>query len=177
MRKLIILSDLWGKGKSDWYIHYESILKRHFEIVFYDCCELADIDLSDLSEDKIHQQFTNGGIERAVKSLLENEKGNIDAIGFSIGGLIAWKAALEGLKVGNLFALSSTRLRYEEIHPKCTVNLFYAEKDEYKPTEEWFRKLNLEMNVCKEQEHYFYSQKEIAIEVSKKLIEQTKPNR
>jgi hypothetical protein len=177
MKRLIVLSDLWGKSKSDWFIQYETILKSHFEIVFYDCCKMAEIDLSDFSEDKIHHQFTNGGIERAVKALVENEKGNVEVLGFSIGGLIAWKAALEGLKVGSLFALSSTRLRYETKHPKCAINLFYAENDKYKPTEDWFKKQNLKMNIYKEQEHYFYSSKEIAIEVSKKIIEQTKPNR
>jgi pimeloyl-ACP methyl ester carboxylesterase len=177
MKRLIVLSDLWGKSKSDWFVQYETILKSEFEVVFYDCCTLGEIDLSDFSEDKIHQQFTNGGIERAVKTLLENEKENIDVLGFSVGGLIAWKAALEGLKVRSLFALSSTRLRYEEKQPKCAINLFYAEKDKYKPSEEWFRKLNLEMNIYKEQEHSFYCNKEIASEVSKKIIEITKPNR
>lgn len=166
-----MLSDLWGTSKSDWFVQYEMILKSHFEMVFYDCCKLAAIDLSDFSEDKIHHQFTNGGIERAVQALLENEKGNVDVLGFSIGGLIAWKAALEGLKVGHLFALSSTRLRYEEKKPSCSIHLFYAENDKYKPTEEWFRKQNIAVNIYKEQEHCFYSNNEIALEVSKKIIE------
>lgn len=177
MKRLIVLSDLWGKSKSDWFVQYETILKSEFEIVFYDCCKLGEIDLSEFSEDKIHQQFTNGGIERAVKTLLESEKGNVYVLGFSVGGLIAWKAALEGLKIMNLFALSSTRLRYEDKQPNCEINLFYAEKDKYKPSEEWFKKLNLEINIYKEQEHYFYSYIEIASEVSKKIIELTKPNR
>lgn len=176
MNKLLILSDLWGERKSNWLNQYITILENHFEIVFYDSCELAGIDLSDFSEDKIHKQFINGGIESAINSLLKKEKGEVDVLGFSIGGLIAWKAALEGLKVRNLFALSSTRLRYEEKCPHCAVKLFYAEKDEYKPSEEWFRKLNLEMNVWKEQEHYFYGKQEIAIKVSQKIIEQTMPN-
>ena len=176
MKRLIVLSDLWGKSKSDWFVQYETILKSEFEVVFYDCCKLGEINLSDFSEDKIHQQFTNGGIERAVKTLLENEKGNVDVLGFSVGGLIAWKAALEGLKLMNLFALSSTRLRYENKQPTCEINLFYAEKDKYKPSEEWFRKLNIEITIYKEQDHYFYSNKEIASEVSMKIIEITKPN-
>lgn len=177
MKRLIVLSDLWGKSKSDWFGHYETILRCQFEIVFYDSCKLAEIDLSDFSEDKIHHQFTNGGIKRAVKTLLEIEEGNVDVLGFSIGGLIAWKAALEGLKVRSLFALSSTRLRYEVELPSCTINLFYAEKDKFRPSEEWFRELNLEMNIYKEQEHAFYSKQEIATEVSKLIIEVTNRNR
>jgi dienelactone hydrolase len=99
---------------------------------------------------KIHEQFTNAGIERAVKALLDNEKKNVGVLGFSVGGLIDWKAALERLQVGSLFALSSTRKRHEEKQPTCAINLFYAENDRYKPTEEWFRKLNIEMNIWKE---------------------------
>lgn len=174
MNKLIILSDLWGRRKSNWLQQYVSILENHFEIVFYDSCELAEIDLSDYSEEKIHQAFTNGGIERAVEALLDKEKGNIDVLGFSIGGLIAWKATLNGLNTRSLTAISSTRLRYEERCPDCTINLFYAENDNYKPAEDWFRKLNLEMNIYKDEGHEFYSNKEIAAEVSYHIINTTK---
>lgn len=176
MNKLIVLSDLWGKRRSDWINQYVAILENHFEVIFYDCCELAEIDLSDYSEDKIHKEFTNGGIERAVKAILDKEKGNINVLGFSIGGLIAWKAILDGLKAESLTAISSTRLRYEDKRPECKINLFYAENDEYKPIDDWFKKLNLEMNIYKEEEHEFYSNKEIAIEICSKIISITKPN-
>lgn len=177
LRRLIVLSDLWGKSKSDWFAQYETILKSQYEIIFYDCRELAEIHLSDLTEDQIHQQFTNGGIEKAVKALIENEKETVDVLGFSIGGLIGWKTIFEGLKVENLFALSATRLRYEKQHPNCKINLFYAENDQYKPDEEWFTELEIEMNIYKNQEHYFYSNKEIVMEVTKVIIDQTKLKR
>lgn len=176
MKKLIILSDLWGKRKSDWIKYYVTILENHFEVVFYDCCELAKIDLSEYFEDNIHQQFMNGGVEIAVKAILEKEKENINVLGFSIGGFIAWKAILDGLKVESLNAISSTRLRYEDKRPDCKINLFYAENDKYKPIDNWFRKLNIEMNIYKEEEHEFYSNKEIAIELCNKIIKQIKPN-
>lgn len=176
-RKLIVLSDLWGKSKSDWFAEYETLLKGQFDIVFYDCRELAELDLSYFPEEQIHHQFTNGGIEKAVKSLLEKEQERVDVLGFSIGGLIAWKTVFEGLKVENLFALSSTRLRYEKQHPNCKVNLFYAENDTYKPNEEWFTELQIEMNIYEEQDHYFYSDKEIVIEVCKIIIDQANPKR
>ncbi|ASS49496.1 MAG: hypothetical protein A3D31_02735 [Candidatus Fluviicola riflensis] len=172
MKKLIILSDLWGKRKSDWMNDYVTILENHFEVEFYDCCELAEIDLSDYTEDKIHRQFTNGGIDRAVKALLDKEKDTINVLGFSIGGLIAWKAILGGLKAESLTAISSTRLRYEDKRPECTINLFYAENDLYKPLEDWFHTLNIEMNLYKEKEHDFYTKKEIAIEVSNILVQE-----
>ncbi|MGF1923761.1 MAG: alpha/beta hydrolase [Bacteroidia bacterium] len=170
MKKLIILSDLWGKGRSDWINNYVTILENHFEVIFYDCCELAEIDSVEYLEDKLHQQFTNGGIDRAVKAILDKEKGSIDVLGFSIGGLIAWKAILGGLNAESLTAISSTRLRYEDKRPECTINLFYAGNDKYIPIDDWFRKLNIEMNVYPEEEHTFYINKGIAIEVSNKII-------
>ena len=176
MKKLIILSDLWGKRESDWINHYVTILENHFEVTFYDCCEMAEIDLSEYSEDKIHQQFTNGGIERAVKAILDKEKGNINVLGFSIGGFIAWKAILDGLKAESLTAISSTRLRYEDKRPECVINLFYAEKDAYKPIDDWFSKLNLEMNIYKDEQHEFYRNEKIAADISNIIIYQIKPN-
>lgn len=176
MKKLIILSDLWGKKKSNWVNDYVTILENHFEVVFYDCCELAEIDLSEYSENKIHQQFINGGIETAVNAILNKEKGNMNVLGFSIGGLIAWKSILRGLKADSLTAISSTRLRHENNRPTCTIKLFYAENDLYKPTEDWFHNLNIEMNIYKEEEHDFYTKKEIAIEVSNIIVKQIQPN-
>lgn len=108
MKKLIILSDLWGKGKSEWVSHYVEALQDYFEVTFYDSCELAGIDLSTYTEDKIHPQFVNGGIEKAVNTLLARERREVVVLGFSIGGLIAWKAALRGLKTERLLAISST---------------------------------------------------------------------
>ena len=55
----------------------------------------------------------NSGIEIAVQTLLNKEKGEIKILAFSVGGTIAWKAALKGLKVSDLVAVSSNRLRYE----------------------------------------------------------------
>ncbi len=60
--------------------------------------------------------------------------------------------------------------RYEDKRPECTLNLFYAGNDKYIPIDDWFRKLNIEMNVYPEEEHTFYINKRIAIEVSNKII-------
>jgi hypothetical protein len=42
--KLIMLSDLWGKEKSEWITDYVAVLESKFEIMFYDCCELGGVD-------------------------------------------------------------------------------------------------------------------------------------
>lgn len=72
---------------------------------------MANIDLNLALEDSLHQAFINGGVERAVASLLEKEKEPVDILGFSIGGFIAWKAAWKGLRVRSLTAVSSNKIK------------------------------------------------------------------
>jgi pimeloyl-ACP methyl ester carboxylesterase len=172
MKRLIVLSDLWGKRKSDWIQHYRAPLAKHFEVVFYDSCELAELDLQDYSEENLHRQFVNGGIDRGVSALIKNEKDTVHVLGFSVGGLIAWKAALAGLKVEKFTALSSTRLRYEEHVPSCPIDLYFAENDPYKPSSDWFEKMNLSIRFAVNEEHYFYTKSTVAADVINKMIDQ-----
>ena len=141
--RLILLSDLWGKGKSNWVTQYTTLLKKHFDVRYYDSCELAAVDKNDYTEEQLHSQFINSGIDKAVEALLQKEKEAIYIIGFSIGGTIAWKASLLGLKVTALFTISSTRLRYETQKPSETITLFFGEDDHYKPNFQWFEKMEL----------------------------------
>jgi hypothetical protein len=167
MERLIILSDMWGNIKMDWITKYTSILNKYFEIEIYDCCELGEIILKDFSEEKIHNQFINGGIERAVYNLIKKESDYTNVLGFSIGGTIGWKAASKGLKVLNFTAISATRLRKESVQPNCKIDLFFAENDNYIPKNEWFSDLKLNKNIYKNENHNFYTKKAIAIEISK----------
>lgn len=177
MEKLIILSDLWGSIKSDWLPHYTETLKEHFEIEYYDCCELGEIDLRECTEEKIHQQFMNGGVDRAIKNLLKKEADNINVLGFSIGGYIAWKSALEGLKVKKIIAISSTRLRYEKVKPQCEIDLFYSENDKFKPESDWYNRLELKEKIFNNEVHDFYRNRENAINICDEIIRKRKPNR
>jgi hypothetical protein len=68
-QKLIILSDLWGIENLLWIKEYLSKLEPFFEFSFYDCCELAEITLTDSTEAFRHNQFVNGGIDRVVQNL------------------------------------------------------------------------------------------------------------
>ena len=54
--KLIILSDLWGVKKGDWWHFYLDALNPYFEITFYDCAKLAQVDVAP-NEKKNHEQF------------------------------------------------------------------------------------------------------------------------
>ena len=39
--RLIILSDLFGDCHSDWENFYINFLKSHYDVQYYDCCELG----------------------------------------------------------------------------------------------------------------------------------------
>ena len=155
-KRLVIISDLWGKEKSEWIIHYTQILKNYFDIEYYDCSELGEVDKSDYSEEKLHQQFIDGGIERAVKKLIEIEKNPTTFLTFSIGGTIAWKYGIETDKIDSLFCVSSTRLRKESIRPNGKITLYFGEDDAYKPDMEWFKIMKLNPNFIKDSGHQFY---------------------
>ncbi|MBW4361937.1 alpha/beta hydrolase [Flavobacterium taihuense] len=168
--RLIILSDLWGKEKSDWVSVYVELLKDKFEIQYYDCCKLGEIDKTDYTEDSLHSQFVNGGIEKAVENLLKAEKNEIDVLAFSIGGTIAWKAALKGLNVRSLFAVSSTRLRYEGETPNGSIKGYYGENDTNKPNNDWFEKHSIDFEIIKNQEHDFYTEIDCATFICNEIL-------
>lgn len=169
--RLVILSDLWGELKSDWVSKYIELLRPTFDIVYYDCCELGNIDSTDYSETRIHEQFLNGGIDATVNSLLEKEKGYISVLSFSIGGTIAWKAGLKGLNIVTLFAISSTRLRYESSKPNCFIQLFYGDLDKHRPDDTWFKKLgSIDFSIFKNETHDLYMNKNNVIQICDKII-------
>jgi len=170
-QRIIILSDLWGKEKSDWVTYYTSILEDHFEVKYYDSCVLGEIDKSEVTKEKLHDQFVSGGIAKAVKKLLQEEKENIIVLGFSIGGTIAWKACNSGLKAQSLFAISSTRLRYETQKPYGRIELIYGEEDAYKPENYWFEKLKIKRNFYHQEGHELYKKKELAAKICEMIID------
>lgn len=155
-KRLIILSDLWGNTNADWENKCVEYFKSMFEVTYYDCCKLGNINTENYTQDYLHQQFVNGGIDIAVENLLQLEKQKVTVLAFSIGGTIAWKAALKGLKVNQLILLSATRLRYEILKPCGKIQLYFGENDDYKPTQQWFESMNLTPIFIKKQEHEFY---------------------
>nr|WP_315198525.1 alpha/beta hydrolase [uncultured Flavobacterium sp.] len=168
--RLIILSDLWGKEKSAWILDYIELLKDKFEIQYYDCCELGEIDKTNYTDESLHNQFINCGIEKAVANLLKTEKNQIDILSFSIGGTIAWKAALKGLNVRSLFAVSSTRLRYEDEIPSGAIKLYYGENDVNKPNNNWFVSHSIDFEIIKNKEHDFYTEKDFVTSICNEIL-------
>jgi len=142
-KQLLILSDLWGAEKATYLTQYTTLLQAKYDIQFIDCCQIGQVDTSNYIQNNLHQQFINGGINSAIENLLKNYSQKVDILAFSIGGTIAWKANLAGLKVQNFYAISATRLRYETEKPSSKISLVYGGLDAYRPDENWFKNLNI----------------------------------
>ncbi|GGX31361.1 hypothetical protein [Aquimarina muelleri] len=170
-QKLLILSDLWGLKKSDWLPYYTDILNEKFEIQYYDCCTLGKLNTSKYTEEALHQQFVNGGIELAVQNLIDKETEIVHILAFSIGGTIAWQSMLKGLKVASLYAVSATRLRYETNKPDGDIKLYFGETDTYAPNKEWLSKMNNIAVIKNKKGHSLYTEPEFARELSTLICE------
>ena len=168
--RLIILSDLFGLQKSAWKKHYIDSLKPHFDIQYYDCCELGNIDKYDFTEKTLHEQYLNSGVSLAVEKILKLEKNKVNILAFSIGGVIAWKAALQGLKIDHLFAISSTRLRHETNKPKGDIHLYFGENDYFVPEPTWFERMEIDSELFPFKDHNMYRESDFARTICKKII-------
>jgi hypothetical protein len=168
--KLIILSDLWGREKSCWVDYYIGNLCDKYTIKYYDCCELGEIDKTTYTEQGLHDQFITGGIERAVINLLAKEKEVLSVLAFSIGGTIAWKAGLQGLAIKSLVAVSSTRLRYETVKITGEIVLVFGENDSNKPSDDWFKRMDIRKSIFKDECHELYRKPESAQRICEQIL-------
>jgi pimeloyl-ACP methyl ester carboxylesterase len=150
--RLIILSDLWGNTNLSWSKNFES----HFNIQHYNSSVLACVPKNLNSEKEIHQYFIRYGITQAIQNICTLEKGSVNLIGFSIGGVIAWKATLLGLNTLNLFCISSTRLRYENSKPHIPIFLFFGARDNHIPTINWFNDFEIKPEIIPNENHQVY---------------------
>lgn len=154
---LIIISDMHGYDK-DSIPHYMRYDLDNYDCRYYSVKQLAQIKNS---IQDAHSQYVEHGIQSAIKSLLELQFEAVSVLAFSIGGTIAWKAALSGLKIKSLIAVSSTRLRLEINKPDCDIKLIYASNDPYKPSQNWFYEMALEPIIIEGAGHDIYKQLEI----------------
>jgi len=169
--RLIILSDLWGEQKSEWIQLYIEKLALTFDVKFYDCCDLGQIDTEVYTEKHLHQQFVSFGIDNTVQKLIELEKEPFHLLAFSIGATIAWKAALLGLPLITLHAISATRLRHETNIPKIPIQLYFGMNDAYTPSKDWCNQFNTENIILFDSEsHEMYKKEEIAVLVCESIL-------
>lgn len=167
-KRLLILSDIYGLHQNDWLNHYTDKLKNDFEIVVWDSRVLAGIpaELEDIEQ--VHRLFVSGGIASAVGNLIQSDEKPDLILGFSIGGTIAWQVAAQNPKLSQLFLISSTRLRKETNRIAIPFELFYGTEDNYKPTPEWFAKMECVPHLLKNEGHEFYKKEVFA----KKIVEE-----
>lgn len=168
--RLIILSDLWGYPDATWTSQYLENLKSTFEINNYDSCKLGQIDPCTYKQENIHRQFVEGGIDLAAQSLYNIEKEEVSVLAFSIGGVIAWKANLLGLKVKDFYAVSSTRLRKETKVPDSKIKLYFGDQDLYQPNPDWYNDKNIDVQIFKNTGHDLYKKYAYIEQISKDIV-------
>jgi hypothetical protein len=168
--RLLILSDLFGGKIPEWIKYYTEVLEFKFDIQYYDVLELSEIDTTNFNEKKIHNQFLQGGIDKAVENLLNLEKEKVTVLGFSIGGTIAWKASIKGLNISQLIAVSSTRLRFETDIPNCKIKLYFGGKDLNLPDLQWFFDLQISNQFFENQDHQLYLEEKNAFVICNDIL-------
>ncbi len=175
-QKLVILSDMWGAKKGLWITSYLGYLQQYFDITYYDIQQLANIDVAVHTEDNMHRAFVEGGIDTAVAHLLKKENEEAHYLGFSIGGVIAWKAGLMGLPMKSIYTVSATRIRAEENSPNCKVTSLFGDTDMYRPKAEWYEKVGVKPELINGFGHTMYADEKIIGRVSLDLLNAvTKP--
>ena len=173
---LVLLSDLWGAKKSEWWPLNTDFLGSHYEPIWLDSCTLGGINTMPYTQEHLHQQFIHGGIDRAVTNLLQQSQQwptSRTILAFSVGGVIAWKAIQAGLKVDRLYAISATRLRYEEVPLLMNGQLWYGSDDAFRPQSEWLAQQQLKTEILVGYGHDCYQDGMIAQDVAKQAIGDT----
>ncbi|MEK6151900.1 hypothetical protein WIW50_01495 [Flavobacteriaceae bacterium 3-367] len=169
--RLVVVSDMWGAKKGLWITSYLGYLQQYFNIVFYDCQQLANIDLTVDTAENIHKEFVEGGICTAVAHLLKKENEASHYLAFSTGGTIAWKAGLLGLPMKSLYTISATRLRLEEERPEVPLTLMYGDRDSFRPSTEWSKDIGVTMELVPNFGHELYTDEKIVRKVCQDLLE------
>ncbi len=145
--RLVVLSDMWGSRQGLWITSYLGYLQQYFDIVYYDSQELAGLERVIKTREDLCQALVQGGYESAVAQLLSKEKTPSHYLTFCAGGTIAWKAALKGVSMKSLYAISPLWLQQEEKRPDCPVKLLFGELHQERPTEAWAQNLKVSMKV------------------------------
>ena len=169
--RLVIVSDMWGSKKGLWITSYLGYLQQYFDIVYYDLQQLADVDPSTLSSDHKCHEFLKEGLDTGVNQLLKKESLPSHYLTFCSGGTIAWQAALSGLPMKSLYAVSAKNLNSMEEKPKCPIKLVFGENQWDIPSEEWSGKMNIPLDIVKNFGNELYSDEVIIQKVCLSLLE------
>ncbi len=170
-KRLVILSDIWGCKKGLWITSYLGYLQPYFDITFYDCRELGYVDMTVGSADDLHNAFLDGGMDAAVKELLKKEQEPAHYLAFCAGSTIAWKAALKGLPIQSLYAISPFGLRASLKKPDIPVHLLYGEYQNLTPEQIRSSEEGLILETIPKFGHELYTDEKIIQKVCLDLLE------
>ncbi len=170
--RLVILSDLWGAKKGLWITSYLGYLQQYFDIVYYDTSQLAYLQPGTNTPERLTAAFEKGGLRRAVKSLMERESTPAHYLAFCAGGTVVWNAALQGLPVKSLYAVSPLHLHRESNAPDFPVTLLFGEYMDDRPSRNWAAKLGVPMEIVPRFGHEMYSDEKIIQKVCRDLLDE-----
>ena len=169
--RLVVMSDMWGAKKGLWITSYLGYLQQYFDIVFYDSRELAYVDKNISTPDDLYKAFVGGGLDTAVKQLLNREKVESHYLTFCAGGTVAWNAGLKGLPMKSLYAVSAIDLHKETEKPDCPVTLVYGEYEKNMPSAEWAISSNAILETVPRFGHELYSDEKIIRKVCLDILD------
>lgn len=169
--RLVILSDMWGSRRGLWITSYLGYLQQYFDIVYYDSQELAGLDLLVKTRENLCKALVEGGYDTAVAQLLAKEKTPSHYLAFCSGGTVAWRAALKGLPMNSLYAISPLWLEKETEKPDCAVKLLYGELHQERPAVDWAEEVGAHMHVEPQFGRELYSDEKIIRKVCLELLD------
>ena len=169
--RLVILSDMWGSRRGLWITSYLGYLQQYFDIVYYDSQELAGLDMVVKTRENLCRALVEGGYDTAVAQLLAKEKTPSHYLTFCAGGTIAWRAALKGLPMQSLYAISPLWMEQEQEKPDCSVKFLFGELHQERPGEGWAEEMGVDLAVVPNFGRELYSDEKIIRQVSLELLD------
>ncbi|MDF0715738.1 hypothetical protein PY092_06225 [Muricauda sp. 334s03] len=169
--KLVVISDKWGAKKGLWIASYFGYLQQYYDIVFHDCQQLGNVDVSIFSEENIDNAFKEGGLDSAVSNLVNKETEPAHYLAFGIGGTVAFKALLKGLPAKSVTSISAIGIENENETVPSDVELIYGECDKSKPGLKWAKTVGADLRIVPNFGHTLYSDENIISKVSLELLE------
>ena len=170
-KRLVILSDMWGAKKGMWITSYLAYLQPYFDIVFYDCRQLANIDVPLNTSENVYKAFVDGGMDLAVRHLLKKENEPAHYLTFCAGGTIAFDAALKGLPMESLYAVSPIDLESFEETPDCPITLVFGDQDADIPDYLWADSRGIQMHLIDKYGHELYSDDKVITMICQDILE------
>lgn len=162
---------MWGTKRGLWITSYLGYLQQYFDIVYHDSQALAQLEGVVKTQENLCEAFVKGGYEKAVSALLQAEQTPSHYLTFCAGGTIAWNAALRGLPMKSLYAVSPLWMHQQEETPDCPVQLVYGELMDHRPSQAWAEDLGVRMEVVPRFGKQLYSDEKIIQKVCLDLLE------